>query len=451
MTAQSDATGNSETSVGSDTLENAIDDRPLGFARIVSLILCALVMLVDGYDLAAMPLAVPHVVRAWGVEASSFSVALSAVLAGLGVGAILVAPFGDRLGRRPLLIASTLLIAGATAGTSLAGSTTGFAIWRFLTGVSLGACLPNATALVAELAPKRRRIGLLTMVSCGVSLGGVAAGFVVPPLTAAGGWTMIFIAPGLLTALLALALFLYLPESPKLLLASGRREALAALSTRLELGDSSRWVQPPEAQAAPKASMLAPLARRYRFATFVFVGLYLLNALSLYLMVSWLPTILPQAGFSLGQAARLTALVQGGGLVMGLLLSSLLDRGKTAPILAGAYLLVAAALLGFSVIPATLAGWGLLLLIAGGGVSGVHLAMMAVGTSFYPPQMLSSAIGFAVAVARIGAIAGPLIGGALIRNGFSPAAFLATVVVPVLACAAGVTLIPRVRSAGSAG
>jgi hypothetical protein len=77
MTAQSDATGNPETSVGSDTLENAIDDRPLGSARIVSLILCALVMLVDGYDLAAMPLAVPHVVRAWGVEASSFSVALA--------------------------------------------------------------------------------------------------------------------------------------------------------------------------------------------------------------------------------------------------------------------------------------------------------------------------------------------------------------------------------------
>jgi AAHS family 4-hydroxybenzoate transporter-like MFS transporter len=195
--------------------------------------------------------------------------------------------------------------------------------------------------------------------------------------------------------------------------------------------------------------MFAPLARRYRFATFVFVGLYLLNALSLYLMVSWLPTILPQAGFSLDQAARLTSLVQGGGLVMGLLLSSLLDRGKTAPILAGAYLVVAAALLGFSVVPATPAGWGVLLLVAGGGVSGIHLAMMAVGTSFYPPQMLSSAIGFAVAVARVGAIAGPLIGGALIQSGFSPAAFLATVVIPVLACAAGVSLIPRVRRAGS--
>lgn len=449
MTAEAGVTGICPERDGAETLDSAIDNRPLGTARIVSFVLSALVMLVDGYDLAAMPLAVPHVVRAWGVEPGSFSVALSAVLAGLGVGAILLAPLGDRLGRRPLLIGSTLLIALATVGTSLAGSATDFAIWRFLTGVSLGACLPNATALVAELAPRRRRIGLLTVVSCGVSLGGVAAGFVVPPLTAAGGWTMIFVAPGLLTAVLALALFLLLPESPKLLLARGKREALASLSARLGLGDSSRWAQPSPPSNTPKASMFAPLAREYRFATFVFVGLYLLNALSLYLMVSWLPTILPQAGFSLGQSARLTSLVQGGGLVMGLLLSSLLDRGKTAPILAGAYVTVAAALLGFSVVPPTLAGWGLLLLVAGGGVSGVHLAMMAVGTSFYPPQMLSSAIGFAVAVARVGAIAGPLLGGALIQNGFSPAAFLATVVVPVLACAAGVSLIPRVRRPGS--
>jgi AAHS family 4-hydroxybenzoate transporter-like MFS transporter len=445
MTAPVAHGGDRPATVDASTLEDAINDRPLGFARILSLVLCALVMFVDGYDLAAMPLAVPHVVRAWGVAPSTFSVALSAVLVGLGVGALLLAPLGDRFGRRPVLIASMLLIAAATVGTSLAGSANDFAIWRLLTGIALGACLPNATALVAELAPKRRRIGLLTIVSCGVSLGGVAAGFVVPPLTAAGGWTMIFIVPGLLTGVLAAALFLFLPESPKLLLVRGRSEALAALSARLGLGDSSRWARPSSVSATPKPSMLAPLAREYRFATFVFVGLYLMNALSLYLMVSWLPTILPQAGFSLAQAARLSSLVQGGGLVTGLLLSSLLDRGKTAPILAGAYLIVAAALLGFSIVPATLAGWGLLLLVAGGGVSGIHLAMMAVGTSFYPPQMLSSAIGFAVAVARVGAIAGPLLGGALIQNGFSPAAFLATVVLPVLACAAGVGLVPRVR------
>ncbi|WP_404710478.1 hypothetical protein [Sphingomonas sp. MMS24-J13] len=50
------------------TLDEAIDTRPIGRTRLVSFILCGLVMLVDGYDLAAMPLAVPHVVRDWGAS-----------------------------------------------------------------------------------------------------------------------------------------------------------------------------------------------------------------------------------------------------------------------------------------------------------------------------------------------------------------------------------------------
>jgi AAHS family 4-hydroxybenzoate transporter-like MFS transporter len=243
--------------------------------------------------------------------------------------------------------------------------------------------------------------------------------------------------------LLALALFLLLPESPKLLLAWGKRDALSALSLRLGLGSITRWQAPAASPAKP--SMLAPLARDYRFATFVFVGIYTLNATSLYMLVSWLPTVLPRAGFPVDQAARLTSLVQAGGLVTGLLLSSFLDRGRTTLTLVCAYLVVAAALLAFGVMPKTVIGWGSLLLIAGGGVSGVHLAMMAVGTSFYPPQILSSAIGFAVAVARVGAIAGPMLGGLLIKSDVAPATFLATVVVPVLACAAGVLLVPYVR------
>jgi len=429
------------------TLEGAIDAAPIGRARLVSFLLCGLVMLVDGYDLAAMPLAVPHVVREWGVAPASFSLALSAVLAGLGLGAILLAPLGDRLGRRPVILLSVLAIAAATIGTATAGSATGFVVWRLLTGTALGACLPNVTALVAELAPRRRRVGLLTIISCGVSVGGVAAGFVVPALAGSGGWRMIFLAAGFATAALGLALFLALPESPKLLLVAGRREALSALSLRLGLGDAARWAAP-SAAAPRRPSMLAPMAREYRLATFVFVGLYTLNAMSLYLLVSWLPTVLPQAGFAVDQAARLTSLVQGGGLLAGLLLSSFLDRGRTTLTLVGAYLVVALALLAFSIVPAGLLGWGVLLLVAGGGVSGVHLALMAVGTGFYPPQILSSAIGFAVAVARVGAIAGPMVGGLLIAGGLPPAAFLAAVVVPVLGCAALVTLVPRVRRPG---
>ena len=110
----------------------------------------------------------------------------------------------------------------------------------------------------------------------------------------------------------------------------------------------------------------------------------------------------------------------------------------------------ALALVGFSIVPATLMGWGLLLLVVGCGISGAHLAIMPIGTSFYPPQLLSAAIGFAVAVARIGAIAGPLAGGWMIAAGVTPNVFLLALVAPVLVLAAGVALIPAARR-GNAG
>lgn len=427
------------------TLDEALDATRIGGRLGLALLLCGLVMVIDGYDLTAMPLAVPHIVRLWGIAPGSFGVALSAVLVGLGIGAVFVAPLGDRHGRRLLITASTVAIGLTTLGTATGTGVASFALWRLLTGVALGACLPNVTALVAELAPRRRRAGVLTIVSCGVSIGGMAAGFVAPPLVGLGGWQMIFVASGVGTLAIAAVLLVVLPESPKLLLARGDHARLAAFCARANVPYDPEWaVAGPPAQG-PRLSLLAPLGARHRFATFVFAGLYTVNALALYMLTSWLPTLLPQAGFAIDQGARLTSLLQGGGLIGGLALSFFLDRGRTVAALAGAYLIVALGLVAFGAVPATPAGWGVLLLIVGGGIAGAHLAIMAVGTSFYPPQMLSAAIGLAVAVARLGAIAGPLLGGWLISMGLGAAPFLLAMLVPVLICAAGVTLIPAAR------
>jgi AAHS family 4-hydroxybenzoate transporter-like MFS transporter len=191
--------------------------------------------------------------------------------------------------------------------------------------------------------------------------------------------------------------------------------------------------------------LLAPLARGHRFATAVFCGLYTLNALALYMLSSWLPTLLPQAGFSLAQAARMAGMVQAGGLVGGLLISLFLDRGKAVAGLMGAYALVLAMLLGFSLIAPDLYAWGAMLLVVGSGISGAHLALMAVGTSFYPATVLSAAIGVAVAVARLGAVAGPLLGAALVARGAGPQAFFLVLALPVLVCGLGVMLIPAAQ------
>lgn len=426
------------------TLDEAIDAAPMRATTVVTLLLCAAVMIVDGVDLAALPIAVPHVARALAIEPAAFAPSLSAVLVGMGIGAIFLGPIGDVRGRRPMILINLAVIGLATLGTAGASSLGAFLGWRLLTGIGLGACLPNVTALTAEITPRRRRASMLTVTACGASIGGVAAGFALPPLIARGGWPLPFVVLGVGTLALTLLLALLLPESPKYYAARRpRHPGYARLTARLGLGDPAAFAAPPPPTAG--VPMLTLFAPAHRMATAVFVGLYLVNALSLYMLTSWLPTVLPGAGFGIDQSARLAAMVQLGGLVGGVAISGFLDRGRAAAGLLGGYALVLASLVALGFLPPVTLGWGALLLAIGGGIAGGHLAIMAVGTSFYPAAVLTSAIGFAVAVARVGAVAGPLVGGLLVGAHVSPQLFFLAAAVPVTVCAAVVTLIPRVE------
>ena len=424
------------------TIERAIDAAPWSGALGLTLLLCGLVMTVDGFDLAAMPMTVPHVAHALGLAPAGFGPALAAVLIGMGAGAVMLAPIGDRIGRRPVAIMHLLLIGAATIATASASTLGGFVGWRLLTGLGLGGCLPNITALTAEISPQRMRARTMTITGVGVSLGGFVAGLVVPPLVAQGGWRAPFLAAGALTLGLALLLIASLPESPKFL--AGRRSggsALARLAGRLRLADTAAFA--PSTSVTPRVPLLALFGPRFRLATTVFVGVYLLNSLNLYMLSSWLPTVLPRAGFSLGQAARLAGIMQAGGFAGGLLIALLLDRGRAAVALAGAYACVLVALVAFTILPPQGPLWAALLLVVGGGIAGAHMALMAVAASLYPAAVLTSAIGFAVAVARIGAVGGPFVGQALVAANVSAPGFLLAAVPAVLLCLGGLAFLPR--------
>ncbi len=391
--------------------------------RWTSLVLCGGVMLLDGYDLTAMPLAVPHLVTVFELAPEAFGLALSAVLLGLGVGAVLLAPLGDRHGRRRVILVALAVLAAATLGTASGQSITAFVAWRLVTGLALGACLPNVTALSAELALPGRRASTMTVVSMAIPLGAAGSGLVVPMLVSWGGWPAIFLLPGLVTLALGVLLALFLSESP--VVAEAARGAGGSPSLL-------RLVQPPMVQATALICLL-----------------YGVNAAALYYVNSWVPSLLPRAGFSLATAAHAVALLQFGGMVIGLVLARLLDGGKVTLVMAASYGVIALGLLGFGLVPATRTGWGLLLLVAGGGISGVHVAILALASGLFPARLLSSAIGLAVAVARIGAIGGPLLGALVLKSGVDVPRFFALAALPAVLCLLLCLALPAVRRASA--
>jgi len=384
--------------------------------RILALVLLAGVFVIDGYDINSMALAVPRLQEPLGIPAGDFGLVLSAILFGLGAGSALIAPLGDKLGRRPLIVLGCLATACATLGTATSDTLTEFFVWRFVTGLGLGACLPNCSALTAELAPEGKRASLMVLVSAGISGGALIAGTTAPELVRVGGWPALFVTPGLFAAVLAVGLWFVLAPHAEAPATPGR----AAKVPQLEL---------------LRAPWLFPFA--------VFAVALTFNSANLYLLSQWMPTILPDAGFTVDQAARVSGLTQGAGIAVGLLVSWLIDHWKPGTTMVTAYALVTAALLamGLAVISGP-AGWTVLLLVAMGGVSGGAMAIPALAAFLFPSRLLSSAIGVGVLASRGGAPVAPLVGGAMLNAGASAGDVLLAAAVPAAICALAFLVLP---------
>jgi AAHS family 4-hydroxybenzoate transporter-like MFS transporter len=385
--------------------------------RVLSLVLLGGVFVMEGFDINAMALAVPRLEGALGLMPASFGWVFSALLIGLGVGGALLAPLGDRFGRRPLIVLGCVAVAASTLATATASTTTEFLVWRLITGISLGACLPNVSALSAELAPEKLRATLMAVVSAGIPLGLAAAGLFAPQIVAGSGWEGLFIVPGIAAALLAFALAFVLPGG------APRNEGKGT-------------------EPKGKLPQLALLQSPWLLPFAVFAAILSLNAMNLYLLNSWLPTVLPQAGLSLDAAAQVAGVVQLAGLAIGVIASLLIDRWRAGPTLIGMFALMALCFFAIGATAPDATRWTLLLMVGVGGASAGGMVLPALCAYLFPARLLSSAVGVGVLVARLGAIAGPPLGQAMLVNEVSPQFFLAAAGVPAVLCALVALAVP---------
>ena len=378
--------------------------------RTLSLVLLAGVFVMEGFDIAAMSIAVPRLEGALGLAPESFGWVFTAILIGLGLGGAVIAPLGDRFGRRALIVAGCLATGLATLATASASSITEFLVWRLLTGFALGACLPNVSALSAELAPARLRATIMAGVSAGIPLGLAIAGIAAPEIIDAAGWQGLFLVPGTAAILLAAALLLTLAGGAP----------VHATTT----GDKT----------AARLPQLQLLHSPWLFPFAVFAAMLALNALNLYLLNSWLPTVLPGAGLTLDDAARVAGVANLAGLAIGIAASVLVDNWRKGPALMLLFGTMAASFAAIYLTAPDPARWTLLLMVGVGGANAGGMVLPGLAAYLFPANLLSSAVGMGVLVARLGAFAGPPLGAAMLAADVAPQTFLGVAAIPALAC-----------------
>lgn len=429
-------------------VEQLVDEGPFGAFQLRVIVLCGLVALLDGFDLQTMAFVTPTLAAEWQIAPADFRLVLSASLMGLAVGALGAGPLSDACGRRAVLLGSLLLLAASTLACATVTSPGALFLWRFVTGLGLGGSMPNLIALTAEYAPRRNRALLISLMLCGLPLGGALGGQAAAALIAAFGWHAVFIAGGIVPLLLFALAWPWLPESIKFLaLRPARRAELLRVLAFLRPGT----VMPDGASFAAAATGAAatPIAGLFRAGrtggTLLLWTIFFLNLYAMYFLASWLPTVLQSADWPRHEALTGTSIFHYGGLAGGLLFSHLIDRHSPFRILPAVYLAAMLALVGAGLLIYAPGAASAALALAGLGIIGAQFCLNALAAAFYPTMMRATGVGWALGIGRLGAITSPLIAGAILAAQWPPAGFFFAAALPLLACAICVLCMARLQ------
>jgi MFS transporter, AAHS family, 4-hydroxybenzoate transporter len=414
-----------------------IDERKLSSLQILVIVLSFLVVWLDGYHIQSMSLVVPTIAKEWHVKPTDFKLVNAAALIGILLGSATIASMGDRWGRRKILIISMIIVGISSIFTGYSNNMAGLVIWRFLTGLGLGASIPNATALTSDYVPGKRRAALVTLMFSGVAIGAFCSGYIAPPIIDHFGWRGMFTIGGVVPLFMGLLLALAMPESLRLLLANTPDDPrIAKILARMapDVDASTVYARKPEVKRGSVAELLG---KAYARGTLLLWFVFAVNMFILYLLVIWLPTLLTQQGWSAAQAMRGSVMNQAGGVFGGLILSYYVDKGKTVISTLTSYALTAIAFGLFAYLPSSGLSWWLLLIVVGGGISGAQFVLNALASGFYPPVIRSTGVGWAFSVGRIGAVISSFAGG-FILEAVAPMTLLKMLVIPVVLCMVGV-------------
>ncbi len=395
--------------------------------------LCFLLNMLDGADLLVMSFIAPVLSDEWGVAPENLGIIFSASLAGMAGGCLFIAPLADRFGRRPLILAALALVAVSMLASSRVDNVAALVVTRLFVGLGVGTIGVTMTAMAAEFAPARHQNFAVGFVQAGWPLGSIITAFVTVAVLPEFGWRGVFMMVGGLSLALLLVALLAMPESIDFLL---RRQPARALerANRLKarLGRSGLAALPPRPAPGGKVGVLRLFDDgRSRSGILLWVAVTL-GYFVLYFVINWIPELTTRAGLPIDQAIYAGATYNFGAFVGTSAMGWLAVRFDLPRVIAVFFFLSAAAMLVFGNLSMPLALTLLSALAVGITVQGGFNGFWALAARFYPTELRSTGIGWALGVGRIGAVLGPIVGGYLVAADLPIGTIFAIYAVPAI-------------------
>ncbi|MDM7490134.1 aromatic acid/H+ symport family MFS transporter [Rhodococcus sp. GXMU-t2271] len=352
----------------------------------LAVIVCWLFVVFDGYDLIVYGNVISSLQDEWGISAATAGTLGSLAFLGMMIGAVLAGRLSDAIGRKQAVIGCVVVLSVFTTLCAVATGPIMFGAMRLIAGLGLGGLVPTSNALAAELVPPRWRAAVATMMMSGVPIGGSVAALLGIPVIPNWGWRPMFLfALVPLFVLVPLALK-YLPNTHS--------------KTDAPVGGGFREL----------------LGARFRTISIMFALVTVVTLLAWYGLGTWLPKLMLNEGTDLGSALTF-ALALNLGAVAGSFITAWGGvRFGTVPTSIVAAFVAGVALLALLLSPPTAIVYAIFVL-AGVGTHGTQCLIIAAVASYYPDHLRGTALGWALGVGRIGAVAAPQIGGLLLAAG----------------------------------
>lgn len=424
-------------------VQTLLNEHPFSGFQWVIFALCFLIVLLDGFDTAAIGYIAPSLIGEWGVSKPALAPVLSAALFGLAAGALFSGPLADRLGRKSVLVGSVAVFAVSCLASGFSPDIWTLAVLRFVTGLGLGAAMPNAVTLMSEYCPDSRRATLTNAMFCGFPLGAAFGGFLAAWMIPHFGWRSVLILGGAAPLLLLVALVVLLPESVRHMVANNYpAERIRKVLSRIA-GDAVQGVQrfvmtesKPQPESQASSGMGVVLSREYRVGSIMLWIAYFMGLVIFYALMNWMPVLFREAGLDPKTGTLVAALFPLGG-VGAVLFGWLMDRFNANRIIAIGYALTAASIWWIGQTAGHLGWLVVAVFLAGTIMNTAQSSMPALAAAYYPTRGRATGVAWMLGIGRFGGIAGSFLVAELSARQLGFSEIFAVVAIPgVIAMAA---------------
>ncbi|TIX51471.1 MFS transporter [Alteraurantiacibacter aquimixticola] len=386
---------------------------------------CMLVLVCDGIDLQLLGIIAPLVMEDFGVDRSTFGLAMGAALVGFGLGSAAGGVIGDRVGRRYALALAALVFSLATIGAGTSTGVWSMAFWRLIGGLGFGAAYANALTMASEWTSDKWRPITVSTLSVGTPIGGTIVGWIGPDLAAARGWDGTFTFFGFATLSLVVIVLVVLKDSPAFLLGQGKAEQAKKHAAHVLDGDVALVADGHEHGGGEfqTKGILDPSYKRLNIG----IGLaFAAAAMVAYSILSWSTTFLTAAGFTLGEAGNAVSIGGITSMIGSIIVGAAMRHFGSRPVLVviGTVLMAVLVWLAWAVesLPEVPSASDKTLVTALIGASGAFFSagiagMYVIMAAGYPSSIRSTGIGLGILMSRVGAVSATAFGGWLLDVG----------------------------------